>query len=79
MILSYAKYIELLSALDEYSKGKLEKKELQKAIFKHYMEKYGSFVAENSKKTKKLFITKYQRSRYNKGVQKIFISFMNQL
>ena len=77
MILSYAKYIELISALDEYSKGVLDKRELQKAIFKHYTDKYGSFVAENIKGTRMLFTTKYQRSRYNKGVCKIFINFMN--
>ena len=54
MILSYAKYIELISALDEYSKGVLDKKELQEAIFYHYADKYGSFVAENLKGSNKI-------------------------
>jgi len=78
MILSYAKYIELMSALDEYSKGVLGKEELQKAIFYHYADKYGSFVAENLKGSKRLFVTKYQRNRLNKNEMKIFRNFMNQ-
>lgn len=79
MILSYAKYIELMSALDEYSKGVLDKKELQKAIFYHYADKYGSFVAENLKGSKRLFVAKYQKSKQNKNEMKIFRNFMNQL
>lgn len=79
MILSYAKYIELMSALDEYSKGSLEKKDLQKAIFEHYAEKYGSFVAENLKGSKRLFVTRFQRTKQNKNEMKIFRNFMNQI
>ena len=79
MILSYAKYIELMSALDEYSKGVLDKNELQKAIFYRYADKYGSFVAENLKGSKRLFVTKYQRNRQNKNEMKIFRNFMNQV
>lgn len=79
MILSYAKYIELISALDEYSKGVLDKKELQEAIFYRYANKYGSFVAENLKGSKRLFVTKYQRSKQNKNEMKIFRNFMNQV
>ena len=79
MVLSYAEYIKLISALDEYSKGVLDKKELQKAIFEHYAEKYGSFVAENLKGSKRLFVTKYQRNKQNKNEMKIFRNFMNQV
>ena len=47
MVLSYAKYIGLMSALDEYSEGKLEKHELQNAILDHYMKMTNTLVAEN--------------------------------
>lgn len=47
MILTYAKYVALLSALDEHTKRKLKKQTLQNYIFHHLMGKYGYFVAEN--------------------------------
>lgn len=78
MILSYAKYIDLMSALDEHCKGSLEKRELQSAIFNHYMNKYGSFVAENFIGSKRLFLTKWQKNKYNNSVRKTFIKFMNE-
>lgn len=78
MVLSYAKYIDLMSALDDHCKGSLEKRELQSAIFNHYMDKYGSFVAENLIGSKRLFITKRQKTKYNNSVRKMFIKFMNE-
>ena len=77
MILTYGKYLELLSALDEHCKGALEKCELQDAIFDHYMGLYGSFVAENLNKEKRLFKVTFQRSKRNKGERKLFRNFMN--
>lgn len=68
-----------MSALDEYSKGVLDKKKLQEAIFYRYADKYGSFVAENLKGSKRLFVTKYQRNKKNKNEMKIFRNFMNQV
>ena len=78
MFLSYAKYIELLSALDEYSNCKLEKADLQNAIFKHYTDKYGSITVENSKGSKLVFTVKYQKQKYNKNLRKQFRNFINQ-
>ena len=49
MVLTYAKYIELMTALDEHCKCTLPKDKLQDAIFDRYTTKYKSFVAENLK------------------------------
>ena len=78
MVLSYAKYIDLMSALDEHCKGSLEKRELQSAIFNYYMDKYGSFVAENLIGSKRLFMVKWQRTKQNNRERKTFIKFMNE-
>lgn len=78
MLLSYGKYLDLLSALDEHCRGSLTKVELQNAIFNHYADKYGSFVAENINKVKTLFTIKYQKTKNNKAERKLFRSFMNQ-
>lgn len=78
MLLSYGKYLDLLSALDEHCKGSLTKAELQNAIFNHYADKYGSFVAENINKVKTLFTIKYQKTKNNKAKRKLFRSFMDQ-
>ena len=67
-----------MSALDEHCKGTLHKRELQSIIFKHYMNKYGSFVAENSKGDKKLFAIKMQKNKNNDIVRRSFIRFMNE-
>ena len=77
MVLTYAKYIDLMTALDEYCKGELDRKELQKAIFSRYANKYGSFVAENSKGSKKLFMIRFQRDKLNKKEMKKFCNYMD--
>jgi len=76
MLISYAKYIDLMSALDEHCRGTLPKRDIQSIIFKHYMSKYGSFVAENSKGDKKLFAIKMQKN--NDIKRRSFIRFMNE-
>jgi len=78
MVLTYGKYIELLSALDEHCNGTLEKNELQDAIFDHYMSKYGSFVAENINGVKRLFLSRFQETKNNKARRKLFRHFMNE-
>lgn len=78
MLLSYGKYIELMSALDEHCKGTVEKCRLQDAIFDRYMHLYnGSFVAENINNVKMLFSIKLQKTRDNKRERKRFRNFMN--
>ena len=67
-----------MSALDEYSEGKLEKHELQNAIFDHYMKMSNSLVAENINVSKRLFIWKIQRGKQNARERKIFRNFMNE-
>lgn len=77
MVLSYGKYIELLSALDEHCKGTLEKEALQDAIFKHYTGLYRTFVAQNSIGTKKLFSSYMQSKTKTRNERKVFRKFMN--
>lgn len=77
MILTYIKYIDLMTALDEFSVGKLPRDSLQNAIFDRYANKYGNFVAENSIGDKALFVTKLQKTRINKAERKRFRNFMN--
>lgn len=77
MVLTYAKYIDLMTALDEFSAGSLLKGELQNAIFDRYTSKYGNFVAENSIGNKALFVTKWQKTKINKAERKRFRNFMN--
>lgn len=77
MILTYAKYIDLMSALDEHCKGKLPRDALQNAIFDRYTTKYGSFVSENLDGNKMLFTIKFQKGKNNKRERKKFRNFMN--
>lgn len=77
MILTYIKYIDLMTALDEFSVGKLPRDSLQNAIFDRYTSKYGNFVAENSIGNKALFVTKWQKTKTNKAERKRFRNFMN--
>ena len=78
MVLTYGKYIGLMSALDEHCGGSLDKNVLQNAIFDHYMYLYGSFVAENINKSKRLFFIKFQKTKNNDAERKIFRNFMNE-
>ena len=79
MTLSYARYIDLMSALDEYSNSTLEKKDLQDTIYEHYINKYPYFIAENAKGSKRVF---FNRDRYSKHVKttekKYFRKHMNE-
>ena len=74
MVLSYAKYIDLMTALDEHCKGTLERDELQNAIFNHYIGMNRTFVAENMKGSKRLF-SSYLQSR---TARKAFRKFMDE-
>lgn len=78
MILTYTKYIELLSALDEHCKGKLQKYDLQDAIFFHYIERDKFLVAENINGFKRLFRYYHQNTALNKKEKKLFRNHMNQ-
>lgn len=77
MVLTYAKYIELMTALDEHCKCTLPKDKLQDAIFNRYTTKYKSFVAENFKGNKRLFTIRFQREKANNRERKKFRNFMN--
>ena len=78
MLLTYGKYIELLSALDEHCKGMVDKFKLQNEIFNHYMSVYNSsFVAENINRDKQLFITSTEKTKRFKSTRKLFRNFMN--
>lgn len=77
MLLSYAKYIELMSALDEHCKGDLEREELQNAIFNHYISLYGVFIAENMKGSKKRFCSYLQSKTKTKRQRNAFRNFMD--
>ena len=78
MVLTYGKYIGLMSALDEHCNGALGKDELQNAIFDHYAGLYGSFVAENINGVKRLFLIRFQKTKNNKAERKLFRHFMNE-
>ena len=78
MVLSYAKYIDLMTALDEHCKGTLERDELQNAIFNHYIGMNRTFVAENMKGSKRLFSSYLQSRTQTKREKKAFRKFMNE-
>ena len=78
MVLSYAKYIDLMTALDEHCKGTLERDELQNAIFNHYIGMNRTFVAENMKGSKRLFSSFLQSRTKTKKEIKAFRKFMNE-
>ena len=77
MVLRYAKYIDLMTALDEHCKGTLERKELQDAIFKHYISMNRVFVAENMKGSKRRFSLQSQSKSKFKRERNAFRSFMD--
>ena len=78
MVLSYAKYIDLMTALDEHCRGDLEREELQDAIFNHYTALNRTFVAENMKSSKRLFSSFLQSRTKTKKERKAFRKFMNE-
>ncbi len=63
-----------MSALDEHCKGTLERFQLQNAIFNHYTGLNKSFVAENIKKSKRLFSNVGETRKE----RKYFRKFMNE-
>ena len=77
MVLSYAKYIDLMTALDEHCKGTLERKELQDAVFTHYISMNKIFVAENMKGSKRRFSLPSQSKSKFKRERNAFRSFMD--
>ena len=79
MVLTYAKYIDLMTALDEHGKGTLERKELQDAIFKHYISISTNkvFVAENMKRFKRRFSLQSQSKSKFKRERNAFRNFMD--
>ena len=78
MVLSYAKYIDLMTALDEHCKGTLEREELQNAIFNHYTGLHRTFVAENIKGSKKMFSSYLQSKTRTNRQREAFKNFMNE-
>ena len=78
MVLSYAKYIDLMTALDEHCKGTLERDELQNSIFDHYIVLNRTFVAENMKGSKRLFSSYLQSRTQTKRERKAFRKFMDE-
>ena len=78
MVLSYAKYIDLMTALDEHCKGTLEREDLQNAIFNHYISLNRTFVAENMKGSKRLFSSYLQSRTQIKREEKAFRKFMDE-
>lgn len=77
MILSYAKYIDMMSALDEHCKGALEREELQNAIFNHYISLNRTFAAENIRGTKRIFSSYLQSKTKTNRQRKLFRKFMD--
>lgn len=76
MVLTYAKYIDCMTALDEFTKGTLTKRDLQNAIFKHYI-KEDNIIAENLRGSKRLFVSSTRKSRL-KSERQSFIKFMEE-
>ena len=79
MILTYKIYLQLLTALDEHCNCTLERSTLNNAIFDHYINLYGNFIAENGRGDKRIFSVKHQAgNRIIKAEKKLFRNFMNQ-
>ena len=80
MTLTYGRYLELLSALDEYTNCTLDKADLQRLIYDHFINKYGSFICGNAKSELKLFVkpSVVSKPKKEKKAFKEFITFINQ-
>ena len=78
MILTYANYLGLMTAIDEHTHYMLSRTTIQNLIFKHFA-KDGSFIAENGCHEKKLFYVEFQKMRKNKRVRKTFRRFMDRM
>lgn len=63
MVLRYTMYCKLLTALDEHTHCTLEKRELQNAIYDHYIAD-GRLVAENFLRDKMVFYPHAQHKRH---------------
>lgn len=78
MVLYYNNYCNLLSAIDEHTQMKYPKHVIQDMIYDHFMNKYGSFIAYNSKKAAQLFTSKINDSIKGKSRKRhVFRNFMN--
>lgn len=78
MFLSYAKYIDMMSALDEHCKGVLDREELQNAIFNHCISLNRTFSAENLKGSKRRFSSYIQSKKHTNRERKTFRKFMDE-
>lgn len=81
MLLTYSRYLTLLSALDEHTQCTMQKFELQNAIYDHYIMQDGYIVAENAFRERMIFYArnhlgrKSDRSKYRKQ----FREFMDRI
>ena len=78
MFLSYAKYIGMMTALDEHCGGTLEREELQNAIFNHCISLNRTFSAENLKGSKRMFSSFIQSRKHTNRERKAFREFMDE-
>lgn len=58
MLLTYSRYLALLSALDEHTRCTVQKFELQNAIYNHYILEDGYIVAENAARERMIFYSR---------------------
>lgn len=77
MTINYAKFIELMSALDEYFEGQYSRKRLMREIYWHYMSKYGYIVAININNCKVL-LQDYGQAGKKTLKCNYFVHFMDQ-
>lgn len=81
MLLTYSRYLTLLSALDEHTRCTMQKFELQNAIYNHYIVQDGYIVAENALRERMIFYSyhyncgKSDRTKYRKQ----FRAFMDKI
>ena len=62
MVLTYSTYRKLIFAIDEYTNWEYSKNYITNIIFKHYITRYKSFIAENKIGYKKLIRVPLHRS-----------------
>jgi predicted ATP-grasp superfamily ATP-dependent carboligase len=78
MVLYYDNYQRLLKAIKKYAEERnirhlVETPEIQSAIYKHFIGKYGSFVAENGVGEKVLFIGMKAEERKRRKSFRVFM------
>lgn len=62
MVLTYSTFCNLIFAIDEYTNKQYSKNYITNVIFKHYITRYKSFIAENKVGYKKLIRIPLYRS-----------------